>query len=126
MDKVVHFEIPTDDPARAKEFYGSIFGWEITEIPELDYTTVQTSAIDDQQRPTEPGAINGGMYKRSSQNPSTPVMTIGVDSVEIALKEVEAHGGSVFRPRTEIPGMGAFAYFKDTEGNLLGLFETSG
>lgn len=125
MDKVVHFEIPTDDLARAKEFYGSIFGWELQDMQGMDYTTVQTSPIDDQQMPTEPGAINGGMYTRTSENPMTPVLTIGVDSVEIALKEVEAHGGSVFRPRTEIPGMGAFAYFTDTEGNVVGVFETT-
>jgi hypothetical protein len=124
MDKVVHFEIPTDDPARAKEFYGSIFGWEITEIPEVDYTSVGTSPVDEQQLPTERGVINGGMYKRSPEVPATPVITIGVEDVEISLKEIESHGGSVVTPRTEVPGMGAFAYFTDTEGNVLGLWET--
>jgi predicted enzyme related to lactoylglutathione lyase len=126
MDKVVHFEIPTDDLARAKEFYGSIFGWEIQTMPEFDYTSAQTTAMDDQQRPTEPGAINGGMFQRTPQLPDSPVITVGVESVEIALKEVESHGGSVVTPRTEIPGMGAFAYFKDTEGNVLGLWEVAG
>jgi predicted enzyme related to lactoylglutathione lyase len=53
------------------------------------------------------------------------VLTINVASVEDALKQVEAGGGTVVRPRTEIPGMGWFAYFKDTEGNTLGLFENA-
>jgi predicted enzyme related to lactoylglutathione lyase len=125
MDKVVHFEIPTDDIARAKEFYGSIFEWEIQDVPEMQYTIAMTVPVDDKQMPTQPGAINGGMYKRSSQNPSAPVITIGVDSIDETLKKVEAGGGETITPRTPIPGMGAFAYFKDPEGNALGLWETT-
>jgi uncharacterized protein len=123
MDKVVHFEIPADDTARAKEFYGSIFEWELQEVPEMQYVTLITSPVDEQQLPTERGAINGGMYKRSSQTPAMPVITIGVDSIDEALKKVDAGGGETITPRTEIEGMGAFAYFKDTEGNTLGLWE---
>jgi predicted enzyme related to lactoylglutathione lyase len=54
------------------------------------------------------------------------VITINVDSIDDALKRVEAGGGSTVTPRQEIPGMGAFAYFKDTEGNTLGLWENLG
>ena len=126
MDKVVHFEIPADDTARAKEFYGSIFEWQLQEVPEMQYVTLITSPIDEQQLPTERGAINGGMYKRSPQAPETPVITIGVDSIDDALKKVEAGGGQTIVPRTQIEGMGAFAYFKDTEGNTLGLWENFG
>jgi uncharacterized protein len=123
MDKIVHFEIPTDDLDRAKAFYGSTFGWDLQTIEDLDYTIVTTTPIDEQtQLPTEPGGINGGMMKRSADT-TTPVLTVGVDAVDDALKRVESAGGSVVQPRTEIPGMGAFAYFKDTEGNVLGLWE---
>jgi predicted enzyme related to lactoylglutathione lyase len=127
MDKVVHFEITADDVARAKEFY-SIFGWDLQDVDMgggMTYTTITTVPVDDKMMPTEPGAINGGLMKRSAETPS-PVITIGVDSVETTLKEIEAAGGSVVTPRTEIPGMGAFGYFKDTEGNVLGLWESSG
>ena len=126
MDKVVHFEIPADDTARAKEFYGSIFEWQLQEVPEMQYVTLITSPTDEQQLPTERGAINGGMYKRSPQAPDTPVITIGVDSIDDALKKVDAGGGQTIVPRTQIEGMGAFAYFKDTEGNTLGLWENFG
>ena len=123
MDKVVHFEIPTDDLARAKEFYGSVFDWNLQTMDELDYTIAMTTPVDEQtQMPTEPGGINGGMTKRSAGTPS-PVLTVGVDSIDDSMKQVEAAGGAVVQPRTEIPGMGAFAYFKDTEGNVLGLWE---
>lgn len=124
MDKIVHFEIPADDVDRAKEFYGSIFEWELQDYPEMQYTIVMTVPVDDKQMPTQPGAINGGMMKRSNTTPSSPVLTIEVLSIDEALKKVEAGGGETVTPRTPIPGMGAFAYFKDTEGNTLGLFET--
>jgi len=124
VDKVVHFEIPADDVARAKEFYGSIFEWELQDYPEMQYTIAMTVPVDDQQMPTQPGAINGGMMKRSNTTPSSPVLTIEVQSIDEALKKIEAGGGETVTPRTPIPGMGAFAYFRDTEGNTLGLFET--
>jgi uncharacterized protein len=127
MDKVVHFEIPVDDASRAKEFYSSIFDWELqdTDMGEgYIYTTVTTTPIDEQsQLPSEPGAINGGLMRRAAETPA-PVITIGVGAIDEALKKVEAGGGSVVQRRTEIPNIGAFAYFKDSEGNVLGLWET--
>jgi predicted enzyme related to lactoylglutathione lyase len=127
MDKVLHFEVPVDDAERAKEFYRSTFDWQLNDADMGGgnvYTTVTTTPIDDQSRmPTEPGAINGGLMRRTSDTPA-PVITIGVDAIDDALKKVEAGGGSVVQPRTEIPDMGAFAYFKDSEGNVLGLWET--
>jgi len=126
MDKVVHFEVTFDDHKRAKDFYSSVFDWELFDN-EMDngvvYTTATTVPIDEQMRPKEPGAINGGFTGRSSDTPS-PVITIGVDSIDDSLKKVEASGGSTITPRTEIPNMGAFAYFKDSEGNTMGLWET--
>lgn len=124
MRSVVHFEIPADDVARAREFYGSVFGWQLQDMPEMDYTIVQTTAVDENQMPTTPGAINGGLMRRSGETPA-PVITIDVESVDQALTQVEAAGGKVVRPRTEIPGMGAFAYFTDPEGNTLGLWENA-
>lgn len=128
MQKVVHFEIPADDVERAKSFYGSVFGWELEtmQMGQGEYTTVKTTAVDEQtQMPTEPGAINGGMMQRDPSVTTAPVITIDVDGIDDALKQIEDKGGSVITPRTPIPGMGAFAYFKDPEGNVLGLWETT-
>jgi uncharacterized protein len=127
MRKVVHFEIPADDLDRAKSFYRSVFGWELQTMPmeSGEYTIVKTTAVDDQtQLPTEPGAINGGMMQRDERVRS-PVITVDVDAIDDALKGIEAAGGSTITPRTPIPGMGAFAYFRDPEGNVLGLWETT-
>jgi predicted enzyme related to lactoylglutathione lyase len=126
MDKVVHFEIPVDDETRAKEFYGSIFDWDLNDADMgggVTYTTVGTVETDEQRMPKEPGAINGGIMKRSP-DASSPVITIQVDSIDDTLKKVDAGGGSTVQPRTEIPDMGAaFGYFKDSEGNVMGLWE---
>lgn len=127
MDKVVHFEITATDVARAKTFYGSIFGWQLNDVDMgggTTYTTVTTVPVDEKMMKTEPGGINGGLMQRSAETPS-PVITVGVDSIDDALKRIEAGGGSVVHPRQEIPGMGAFAYFRDTEGNTLGLWESA-
>ena len=127
MDKVVHFEIPVDDVPRAKDFYASIFDWDLNDADMgggVMYTTVGTVETDEKMQPKEPGAINGGLMKRSSDTPS-PVITIQVDAIDESLKKIEAGGGTVVQPRTPIPDMGAFAYFKDSEGNVMGLWETS-
>jgi uncharacterized protein len=123
MDKVVHFEIPVDDVERARGFYGAVFEWGIVPADEMQYTLVMTTPVDDQtQRPMEPGAINGGLMHRSSDAPA-PVITIQVDAIDESLKKVEAEGGSVVTPRTSMGDVGFFAYFKDSEGNVMGLFE---
>jgi predicted enzyme related to lactoylglutathione lyase len=126
MDKVVHFEIPADDVARAKEFYAAAFGWRMQdhEMRGGTYTIVQTVPVDERQMPIEPGAINGGLMRRSPDTPH-PVITVQVDAIDEALKRIEAGGGRVVTPRTEVPDMGWFAYFEDPEGNTLGLWETA-
>ena len=94
MRKVVHFEIPADDESRARAFYGSVFGWQVQEMPEMDYTIMMTTPVDQQtQLPTEPGAINGGLMKRSADTPA-PVLTVDVESIDDSLKQIEAAGGA--------------------------------
>ncbi|HXF73782.1 MAG TPA: VOC family protein [Actinomycetota bacterium] len=124
MDRVVHFEIPADDLDRAKAFYGSVFGWglEDQEMAGGTYTMARTVPTDERQMPAEPGAINGALIRRSHETPH-PILTIQVDAIDDALARVEAGGGRVVTPRTEVPGVGWFAYVEDPEGNTLGLWE---
>jgi len=123
--RVVHFEIPADDLDRAREFYRSAFGWTLTPVPDMDYTMVMTMPVDDQGRPTEPGGINGGMFRRSSELGS-PVVTIDVADIDKALEVVESLGGATVTPRMQIGEMGWAAYFRDPEGNVLGLWQNAG
>ena len=127
MRAVVHFEIPADDLTRARDFYGSVFDWQLQtmQMPGGEYTVAVTSPVDEAtQLPIEPGAINGGLMQRDANTPS-PVITVDVEDIDAALQQITLRGGSTVTPRTAIPGMGTFAYFKDPEGNVLGLWETT-
>ena len=122
MDKVVHFEVPFEDGERATTFYREAFGWRLDSMPEFQYTMVSTTETDAQGRPTEPGAINGGMLHR--QGPITsPVITVGVDDLDEAIARVEKLGGKVAIGRQTVGEAGYSAYFHDTEGNLIGLWQ---
>ena len=123
---IVHFEIPVDDVERAKEFYTKTFGWEINKFDMQggdEYYGVTTTEVDDKHMSKNPGAINGGLMKRKSEE--QPFMNyISVDSIEEALKTVKKNGGTICIPKTEIaPNMGWIASFQDTEKNMLGLHE---
>ena len=106
MDKVVHFEIPFENKDRAMKFYTQSFGWQLQDMPEMNYVMAVTSPIGPDYRPTEAGAINGGLFERPKEAPG-PVIYVGVASVEEALKNVQAAGGKIVTPKTPIPGMGA-------------------
>ena len=124
MGKVVHFEIPADNLARAKKFYSTVFGWTLNEFPEMEYTIVRTVESDENGMPKEPGAINGGMLQR--QDPvKAPIITISVDNMDQAASTIEKNGGKIIRPKMPVGDMGFAAYFKDTEGNVIGLWQNA-
>ncbi len=122
MDKVVHFEIPADDLERAQKFYKSVFGWKMETMPEMEYILMGTTPVDENGMPAEPGAINGGMMKRSSPF-NSPIITISVENIEDAMKNVKKMGGKLVREKMQVGDMGYAAYFKDTEGNIIGLWQ---
>lgn len=122
--KVVHFEIPFDDGQRARSFYRDVFGWQLQEIPEMDYTMVE-SGPSGEQGPTEPGYIGGGMLERSTSPAPGPVIVIDVDDIDVALEKIEKLGGSTVVGRTPVADMGFSAYFTDPEGNVIGLWESA-
>ena len=124
MAGVVHFEIPTGDKERANAFYQSAFGWTLVPMQGMDYTSAITTPSDQQTgMPSTPGAINGALFPRTDSL-KTPVITIDVDDVDAALAQIESAGGSVAQAKEAVPGMGWYAYFKDTEGNIMGLWQT--
>lgn len=122
--QVGHFEIPADDPARARKFYESTFGWKMHHMPEMDYTMVMTGASNEQGMPTEPGYIGGGIGKRNA-NLAHPVLTIIVDEISTAEKEITKNGGKILQKKQPIGdgAMGFTGYFKDSEGNIIGLYQ---
>ena len=123
--KVVHFEVPFDDGDRARNFYKEAFGWQIMEMPEMGYTIVMTGPSND-SGPTESGFINGGMLSREQGATSGPVVVLDVESIDTALEKIGDLGGSTVVGKTAVGEMGFAAYFTDTEGNVMGLWETAG
>jgi len=121
--RVVHFEIPYDDGDRARAFYSQAFEWQLMTMPDMGYTLVMSGPSGD-QGPTEPGYINGGMMQREAPF-TAPNIVIDVANLEDALKAVNEAGGSTVSERQAVGDMGFAAYFKDTEGNLVGLWETA-
>jgi len=122
--RVVHFEIPADDPARAQDFYRSLFDWTVNAMPGMGYALLSTTATDEHGTPSEPGAINGGMLKRQAPV-TTPVITIEVDDIDETLDSIASKGGSAVRAKMPVGDMGFAAYFTDSEGNLMGLWENA-
>jgi uncharacterized protein len=126
MDSVVHFEIPADDPKRASKFYTDVFGWNIMKWEGLmPYWMLGTAESDEMGRPKKAGAINGGMGKREGPLKSV-VVTVNVADIDKALQKIEKAGGKTVSKKQAIGDMGFAAYFKDSEGNVVGLFQTAG
>ena len=124
MAKVVHFEIPFDNKDRAMKFYADTFGWNLQDMPQMSYVMATTVDVDSNFRPKESGAINGGLMQRPKEAPN-PTIYLDVESVDDAIEKVKAAGGKVVTPTTPIPGMGAYGRVKDTEGNVIGLFQAN-
>jgi len=123
--RVVHFEVPFDDADRALSFYRDVFDWQIQSIPEMAYNMVSTGPSTDQGMPSEPGFIGGGMLQRQAPV-TTPVITLQVDDIDATLVAIEKHGGAALGEKMAVGDMGFAAYFNDSEGNLMGLWQTAG
>jgi predicted enzyme related to lactoylglutathione lyase len=122
--RIVHFEVPYDDAERARDFYSSLFGWQLQWLPEMDYTMVSTGPMSEQGVPTEPGFINGGMARREGPV-EHPVVVIDVDDIDATLEAVGERGGSTLMGRQPVGDMGFTAYFRDCEGNVMGLWQSA-
>ena len=121
MDSIVHFEIPAVDLARAKKFYEKAFGWKIEYMKQYDYSMVLTTPTKD-HKPSQYGAINGGMMKRNKIVKAS-VVTLQVKNIDTTLKSIAKLGGKSLMGKTPVGDMGYTAYIKDTEGYVIGLFQ---
>ena len=113
--RVIHFEIPVDDPDRAARFYGDVFGWSVDKWGPADYWTMTTGD------PPGPGA-EGALTPRA-EAPEGVVVYIGVSDIDEAMRRVRAAGGDALTASLPVPGMGWMAHVRDPEGNVIGLFQ---
>jgi hypothetical protein len=113
---IVWFEIPADNPERAKTFYENLFGWNINPFPGSDdYWHIDTGGADE--------TPDGALKKR--KRPEEPIINyVGVDSVDKYADKIAKSGGKISMAKTAVPQMGYFAIFQDTEGNSFGIWES--
>lgn len=126
MDRVCHFEVPYSDKERMESFYSKVFGWQFASAPgEMPYTFVFTTEVNEQFQPTQVGGINGGTYQRGDEpGPATsPVIVLEVESCETRIEDVKAAGGSLVMGPHQVGEMGIYAQVKDSEDNIIGLWQ---
>jgi uncharacterized protein len=112
-----HIEIPAEDTGRARNFYGELFGWKFAdEIPGFEGYHMFSTPVGD-------AGMAGAIGKRGEMAPEKVRSYVHVDSIDDSLSKVTALGGTVLEPKAEVPGMGWYAVFADTEGNELALWE---
>ena len=125
MDPVVHFEMPYTDRHRMAKFYQTAFGWQTQELDEESGSYVlATTTGTDAQGSKRSGAIDGGFFPRKVDWPDQhPSVVIAVEDIGQSMKKVAAAGGTVLGEPMEIPGVGQYVSFNDSEGNRVSMLE---
>ncbi|UGV41657.1 VOC family protein [Methanococcoides orientis] len=119
MPTIAHFDLPVDDPERAKKFYSELFGWKIEKVDgAFDYYFIETTDLEGQ-----PG-LGGGMGPRGSPDQRITNF-VEVTSVDEYCDHVKELGGMVLQPKMPVPGWGYLAVCMDTEANTFGLWEVN-
>src|SRR5512139_2685000 len=125
MNPVVHFEMPYDNWMRMAKFYKSVFGWQTQMLGEdMGGYVLATTTETDESGPKRTGAINGGFFPKKTDWPAQhPSIVIAVDNVKESIKKVIEAGGKVLGEPMEIPGVGQYVSFIDTEGNRVSMLQ---
>ncbi len=126
MNPVVHFEMPYENPERLAKFYTRAFGWQMQKLGQEmgDYVLAATTETDENRMVKRPGAINGGFFPKKPDWPAQfPSVVIAVDDIQKAMKRVSEAGGKVLGEPMEIPGIGQYVSFTDTEGNRVSMLQ---
>jgi uncharacterized protein len=127
MNPVVHFEMPAENTKRMADFYTKVFGWQAQQMGEDmgNYVVVATSEPDSNGRPKNPGMINGGFYPKQAGTSPYPSVVIAVDDVHESMKMISASGGKTIGEPMNIPNVGWWVSFTDTEGNRVSILQPS-
>ena len=126
MNPVVHFEMPAKDRKRMSDFYTNTFGWKTQQFGEEmgNYVLVTTAESDETGRPKQRGAINGGFYQRTDDPVShAPSVVVAVENINDHIKKVTDAGGKIIGEPMQIPGVGMWVSFFDTEGNRVSMLQ---
>jgi predicted enzyme related to lactoylglutathione lyase len=111
--EIVHVELAATDRKALSKFYANVFGWQVEDIDQLNYTTFKSG-----------DGLGGGFNPVSKETPQgTTLVYIATDDVTESLKAVERAGGTILVPESEIPNTGKFGLFRDPQGNMVGLYK---
>lgn len=126
MSPVVHFEMAAEDRKRMADFYTKVFGWKAEMLgPDMgNYVVVRTSETDEKGHPKTLGNIGGGFYqKMEDPDMNHPSVIIAVEDLNDSISKVKKSGGKILGDPADIPGIGRYVSFKDTEGNRVGMLQ---
>jgi predicted enzyme related to lactoylglutathione lyase len=125
MDPVVHFEMPYDDRERIARFYREAFDWQLQMMgPEMGNYVLATTAERDGPPEGKRGAINGGFFPRQPDMPGQhPSVVVAVQDIAASMRKVKEAGGEVLGEPMDIPGVGRYVAFFDTERNRLSMLQ---
>lgn len=110
---ITHVDIPVADPSRAKDFYSTLFGWQIVAPP----------GFEDYPMWRAPNQVSGGGLAPRSDGFTQPRSYVEVDSIDDTLALVAEHGGRVVMTKSPISDTSWWAAFEDPDGNVVGLYE---
>ena len=114
-NRVVHFEIPCDNPEKTMDFFKEVFGWTFKQFGSEQYWFASTG---DENSP----GINGGFLKK--RDPKMPLAnSIHVEDIDEAIKKIEKAGGDVIVPKKPVPNVGWIGFFTDPDGNVHGILQ---
>ena len=125
MNPVMHFEMPYDDHARVMKFYNNVFGWELKKLGEDMGNYVLATTANKDVKPNVPrGAIGGGFFPRNPSMPAQyPSVVMSVENIKTTMKKIEVEGGKILGEPMQIPGVGMYVSFIDTEGNRVSILQ---
>lgn len=130
-DPVVHFEMPAKDKNRVSDFYSKVFGWKMVQLGKEmgNYVLASTTETDKDGMVQRKGAINGGFFDyQDKEGFNIPHLVISVDNLEESMEKVQQAGGKVIggsrgKEPDDIPGIGLYVSFIDSEGNHVGMLQ---
>lgn len=125
MYSVVHFEMPYENDERVMKFYATVFGWQMQKLGEdMGSYVLATTAVKDVKPDAYRGAINGGFFPKKPDWPDQyPSIVIAIDDISNMMKKIDEEGGKVLGEPMEIPGVGLYVSFNDTEGNRVSILQ---
>ena len=125
VNPVVHFEMPAEDRKRIADFYTKVFGWKTEQLGEdIGNYVLATTTDSDENGPKKPGTINGGFFQKTDDKPAQyPSVVIAVEDIKEHIMKVKESAGKVLGEPMDIPGIGLYVSFFDTEGNRVGMIQ---